>query len=105
MRKHSDCLVDLRRDFHKHAELSFQEHRTATVIAERLSAAGLEMRTGIAGPGVVGVLRGDKPGRVVAWRTALFARPATRLGKQRRDDFPLLVRQFHGDLLFHEVTP
>ncbi len=68
-------LVELRRDFHKHAELSFQEHRTATVIAERLAAAGLEVRTGIAGPGVVGVLHGDKPGRTVAWRADIDALP------------------------------
>ncbi|MCZ6531955.1 MAG: M20 family metallopeptidase [SAR324 cluster bacterium] len=68
-------LVELRRDFHKHAELSFQEHRTAAVIAERIAAAGLEVRTGIAGPGVVGVLHGDKPGRTVAWRADIDALP------------------------------
>lgn len=75
MQKQSDSLVEMRRDFHKHAELSFQEHRTATVIAEKLAAAGLEVRTGIAGPGVVGVLHGDKPGRTVAWRADIDALP------------------------------
>ncbi len=77
-----DGLVELRRDFHRHAELSFQEHRTATVIAERLAAAGLEVRTGLGvpaggggGTGVVGVLHGEQPGRTVAWRADIDALP------------------------------
>jgi amidohydrolase len=76
LKKRQDSLLALRRDFHRHAELSLQEHRTATVIAERLHAAGLEVQTGIAGStGVVGVLRGDKPGRVAAWRADMDALP------------------------------
>ncbi len=75
IRKKNDSLVSLRRDFHQHAELSFKEFRTATVIAERLAAAGLEVRTGIGGPGVVGVLHGEKPGRTVAWRADIDALP------------------------------
>ena len=43
-----DGLVALRRDFHRHPELSFEERRTAEIIAERLHAAKLEVRTGIA---------------------------------------------------------
>jgi len=54
-------MVALRRDFHRHPELSFKEERTAQIIAERLTKAGLEVKTGIAKTGVVGVLRGDKP--------------------------------------------
>jgi amidohydrolase len=75
LRKRREGMLALRRDFHRHAELSLQEHRTAEVIAERLSAAGLEVRTGIAGTGVLGVLRGDKPGRTVAWRADIDALP------------------------------
>ncbi len=77
VRQRHEELVALRRDFHRHPELSMQEHRTATVIAEKLQAAGLEVRTGLAGTGVVGVLRGDKPGRVVAWRADIDALPLT----------------------------
>ena len=73
----AESLISLRRDFHKHAELSFQEHRTATVIAEQLAAAGLEVRNGIAGTGVVGILRGEKQGRTVAWRADTDALPIT----------------------------
>jgi amidohydrolase len=70
-----DDLVALRRDFHRHPELSFEERRTAEIIAERLHKAGLEVRTGIARTGVVGVLRGDRPGRTVAWRADIDALP------------------------------
>ena len=70
-------LVALRRDFHRHPELSFEERRTSGIIAERLSAAKLEVRTGIAGTGVVGVLRGDRPGRTIAWRADIDALPLT----------------------------
>src|SRR5262245_10163044 len=70
-------LIALRRDFHRHPELSFEEHRTSEIIAERLSAAKVEVRTGIAGTGVVGVLRGDRPGRTIAWRADIDALPLT----------------------------
>ena len=74
-----DSLIDLRRDFHRHPELSFEEHRTAEIIAERLYAAGLEVRTGLGGTGVVGVLHGDQPGRTIAWRADIDALPLTEL--------------------------
>ncbi len=70
-------LVALRRDFHRHPELSFQERRTAEVIAERLHAAKLDVKTGIAGTGVVGILHGDRPGRTIAWRADIDALPLT----------------------------
>lgn len=70
-------LVALRRDFHRHPELSFAERRTAEIIAERLTAAQLEVRTGIGRTGVVGVLHGDRPGRTVAWRADIDALPLT----------------------------
>jgi amidohydrolase len=75
--RRQDDLLALRRDFHRHPELSFEERRTAEIIAERLSAAKLEVRTGIAGTGVVGVLRGDRPGRTIAWRADIDALPLT----------------------------
>ncbi|MBI1735020.1 MAG: amidohydrolase, partial [Candidatus Rokubacteria bacterium] len=68
-------LLALRRDFHRHPELSFEERRTSEIVAERLHEAGLEVHTGIARTGVVGVLRGDKPGRTVAWRADIDALP------------------------------
>jgi amidohydrolase len=74
-----ESLVALRRDFHRHPELSFEERRTAEIIAERLNAAGIEVRTGIGRTGVVGVLYGDRPGRTVAWRADIDALPLTEL--------------------------
>ncbi len=67
--------VELRRDLHAHPELGFEETRTAERVAQRMSDAGLEVRTGIAGTGVMGILHGDKPGRTVAWRADMDALP------------------------------
>jgi amidohydrolase len=74
-----DSLLALRRDFHRHPELSFEERRTAEIVAERLHAAKLEVRTGVGRTGVVGVLRGDRPGRTVAWRADIDALPLTEI--------------------------
>jgi len=54
----TELLIRTRRDLHRHPELAFQEHRTAGIVADRLRAAGYEVRTGIAETGVVGTLRG-----------------------------------------------
>src|SRR5688572_5865790 len=61
-------LVEWRRDFHRHPELSGQEERTARKVAEHLRSLGLEVTTGVGGHGVVGLLKGALPGKVVALR-------------------------------------
>jgi len=68
-------LVALRRDVHQHPELSFQEHRTAALIAERLRTAGLAVREGVGGTGVVGLLEGSSAGPTVAIRADIDALP------------------------------
>jgi amidohydrolase len=69
-------LVAQRRDFHMHPELSNREERTARVVAERLKALGLdEVKTGVGRHGVVALLRGAKPGPVVAVRADMDALP------------------------------
>ncbi len=70
-------VVAWRRDFHQHPELSNQERRTAGVVAAHLRSLGLEVRTGVGGHGVVGVLRGGRPGKVVALRADMDALPVT----------------------------
>ncbi|XVU29451.1 M20 metallopeptidase family protein [Actinoplanes sp. CA-054009] len=70
-----DDLVALRRDLHAHPEGPGQEERTASVVARRLRAAGLDVTTGVGGHGVVAVLRGDRPGRTVAYRADMDAVP------------------------------
>ncbi len=66
-------LIEIRRHLHMHPELSGQERETAALVAERLRRLGLEVRTGIGGHGVVGVLKGARPGPVVAYRADMDA--------------------------------
>ncbi|MEU9125165.1 amidohydrolase [Streptomyces sp. NPDC048506] len=68
-------LIELRRDIHRHPEAPGQEQRTAGVVARELRAAGLTVTTGVGGNGVVGVLRGSRPGRTVAYRADMDAVP------------------------------
>src|SRR5213082_22701 len=56
-------LIAWRRDIHQHPELGDQETRTARLVAKHLKGLALEVRTGVARTGVVGVLKGGKPGR------------------------------------------
>jgi amidohydrolase len=75
----TDKVVAWRRDIHQHPELSFQEVRTAKLVADHLRSLGLEVQTGVGGNGVVGLLRGGKPGPVVALRADMDALPVTEL--------------------------
>jgi amidohydrolase len=68
-------LTEIRRDLHRHPELSFQEHRTAGIVAEILEKAGIEVRRGVAETGVVGILRGAADGSCVALRADMDALP------------------------------
>ncbi|MGH7712426.1 MAG: amidohydrolase [Gemmatimonadaceae bacterium] len=70
-------VVAWRRDIHQHPELGNRETRTAKLVADHLTKLGLEVRTGVAHTGVVGVLRGGKPGPVVALRADMDALPVT----------------------------
>jgi len=78
--KVSKALVNrarrIRHDIHAHPELGFEEFRTAGVVADRLRALGLDdVQTEVAGTGVVGLLRGGKPGPTVALRADMDALP------------------------------
>ena len=70
-------VVAWRRDFHKNPELGTQETRTAKVIADELRKLGYEVTTGVGGTGVVGVLKGSRPGPVVALRADMDGLPVT----------------------------
>jgi amidohydrolase len=71
-------VVEWRRDFHQHPELSNQEFRTAKIIADHLRALGMEVETEVAHTGVVGTLRGGN-GPVVALRADMDGLPVTEL--------------------------
>jgi len=70
-------MIDWRRDFHQNPELSNREFKTAEKIANHLKSLGLEVQTGIAHTGVVGILRGSSSGPVVALRADIDALPVT----------------------------
>jgi amidohydrolase len=70
-------VVTWRRDFHANPELSNREVRTSKIVAEQLRKLGLEVRTGVAHTGVVGVLKGGRPGPTVALRADMDALPVT----------------------------
>ncbi len=71
-----DKLIEIRRDFHMHPELSGEEVRTSGIVAEKLAELGLEVTTNVGGYGVVGLLKGERPGPVVAWRADMDAYPS-----------------------------
>ncbi|RYZ21678.1 MAG: amidohydrolase [Chitinophagaceae bacterium] len=66
-----------RRDLHQHPELGNRETRTAKIIADHLRSLGIEVKEGVAHTGVVGILRGGKPGPVIALRADMDALPVT----------------------------
>jgi amidohydrolase len=68
-------VIAWRRDIHQHPELSNREVRTAKIVADHLRALGLEVKSGVAKTGVVGLLRGGLPGPVVALRADMDALP------------------------------
>ncbi|HRG70448.1 MAG TPA: amidohydrolase, partial [Thauera aminoaromatica] len=72
-------MVEWRRDIHQHPELSGQEVRTAALVAEHLRKLGMEVRTGVGGHGVVGLLQGGRPGKVVALRADMDALPVAEV--------------------------
>ena len=70
-----DYTKTLRRDFHMHPEIGFQEVRTAGIVARELQSLGLEVSTGIAETGVIALIEGNKPGPVVLARFDMDALP------------------------------
>jgi amidohydrolase len=70
-------VVEWRRDIHEHPELGLSEVRTAKLVADHLRSLGIEVQTGVGVTGVVGVLKGGRPGPVVALRADMDALPVT----------------------------
>ena len=75
--KYSGAAVAERQDMHKNPELSNRETRTGELVAKRLKALGIEVQTGVAHTGVVGILKGGKPGRTIAIRADMDGLPVT----------------------------
>lgn len=87
-------MIELRHQVHQHPELSNREFETSKLVAARLRAIGLEVQTGIAHTGVVGVLKGAKPGPVIAVRSELDALPVT---EENSLPFKSTVRSTYND--------
>ncbi|HYM80689.1 MAG TPA: amidohydrolase [Candidatus Limnocylindria bacterium] len=68
-------LVDVRRDLHAHPELAFEEVRTSGIVAERLRALGLDVRSGVGKTGVLATVRSQTPGKTVLLRADMDALP------------------------------
>lgn len=76
-------VIEWRRDIHQNPELGNREFKTAEKIAKHLKSLGIEVQTGVAHTGVVGLLKGNLPGKVVALRADIDALPVTE-----RNDLP-----------------
>ncbi len=89
-------VIAWRRDIHQNPELSYHETRTAALVAGHLAALGYEVTTGVGETGVVGVLKGGKPGPVVALRADMDALPV-----EERVDLPFASKvktMWHGQM-------
>ena len=90
----ADDFVEIRRDLHAHPELGFAEVRTAAIVAGHLTSWGIEVHKGIGRTGVVGIVRGNRPGAAIGLRADMDALPMQELA-----DVPWRSQQsgaFHG---------
>lgn len=88
-------VIEWRRDIHQNPELSNREFKTAEKVANHLKSLGIKVQTGVAYTGVVGILEGDNPGKVVALRADMDALPVTE-----RNDLPFrsqVTAEFLGE--------
>jgi carboxypeptidase Ss1 len=74
-RKIEPEIIEIRRQIHRRPELAYKEKATAKLVAEKLRSFGLEVRTGVGGTGVLGILRGPRKGGVVGLRADMDALP------------------------------
>lgn len=88
-------VIEWRHDIHQNPELSNREFKTAEKIAKHLESLGIEVTTGVAHTGVVGILKGSQPGKVVGLRADIDALPVTE-----RNDLPfrsMVTSEFLGE--------
>ena len=88
----AETFKAIRRDIHAHPELCYTEHRTAKIVVDQLTAMGIEVHQGIGVTGVVGVIKGLRPGAGIALRADMDALPL-----QERNQFDH-VSQYAGKM-------
>jgi amidohydrolase len=81
-------VIEWRRHFHQFPELSNREEKTAAMVADHLRSLGIEVKTGVGKTGVIGLLKGAKPGPVIALRADMDALPVTE-----RNDLPFASKE------------
>ncbi|MFM7122040.1 MAG: amidohydrolase, partial [Fluviibacter sp.] len=74
-------ITAIRRDIHAHPELDFEECRTADVVAKALESYGIEVHRGLAGTGVVGVIKAGSGKRMIGLRADMDALPMPELNE------------------------
>src|SRR2546427_3961632 len=74
-------IIKIRREIHQKPELAYREQTTAKLVAEQLKALGIQVKQGIGGTGILGILKGPKPGRVVALRADMDALPLDEMAE------------------------
>jgi amidohydrolase len=75
-------IVADRRDIHAHPELGYKENRTSELVADRLSKLGIDVRTGVGGTGVIGVMEGGKAGKTVLLRADMDGLPIQEVSER-----------------------
>jgi amidohydrolase len=88
VKKMESKTIAWRRDFHQHPELGNREFRTAKIVAQHLRSLGLEVKEGVGKTGVVGILKGGKPGPVIGLRADMDGLPVTE-----RVDIPFASKE------------
>lgn len=77
--RYESDIVKTRRSVHQHPELAYHEVRTAELVAKKLESFGIEVKRGVGGTGVLGILKGGKRGQVVALRADMDALPVQEM--------------------------
>lgn len=75
-------IIETRRDFHKYPELAFQEKRTSKIVYKKLKSFGIKTLKNIGKTGVVGILKGNNPGKIIAFRADMDALPIQETGNK-----------------------
>jgi len=82
-------VIQLRQNIHQHPELGNMEFKTSALVQKELKSYGIQVKTGYAKTGVIGILKGDKPGPIIALRADMDALPIGR----RKAAYPLQVNK------------
>ena len=90
VKKYAPTIIELRHQIHQNPEMGNREFKTAKIVANHLNSLGMEVTTGVAHTGVIGLLKGGKPGPVVGVRADMDGLPVTE-----NTDLPFKIGRAH----------